>query len=85
MIRNLGDEVRNLLIDNKQFLISLAQQLADKGSLKPEEIAQVAIQFGHTFEVQNENYFKIVAYDEYLTAGERKPDTPTAINPFGLS
>lgn len=85
MIRNLGDEVRNLLIDNKQFLISLAQQLADKGSLKPEEIAQVAIQFGHTFEVQNENYFKIVAYDEYLTAGEKKPDTPTAINPFGLS
>ncbi|MFY7890039.1 MAG: hypothetical protein ACOVOW_14065 [Spirosomataceae bacterium] len=85
MIRNLGDEVRNLLIDNKQFLISLAQQLADKGSLKPEEIAQVASQFGHTFEVQNENYFKIVAYDEYLTAGERKPDTPTAINPFGLS
>lgn len=85
MIRNLGDEVRNLLIDNKQFLISLAQQLADKGSLKPEEIAQVASQFGHTFEVQNENYFKIVAYDEYLTAGEKKPDTPTAINPFGLS
>ncbi len=85
MIRNLGDEVRNLLIDNKQFLISLAQQLADKGSLKPEEIAQVAIQFGHTFEVQNENYFKIVAYDEYLTAGERKPDTPTEFNPFGLS
>lgn len=85
MIRNLGDEVRNLLIENKQFLISLAQQLADKGSLKPEEIAQVAIQFGHTFEVQNENYFKIVAYDEYLTAGEKKPDTPTAINPFGLS
>ncbi len=85
MIRNLGDEVRNLLIDNKQFLISLAQQLADKGSLKPEEIAQIASQFGHTFEVQNENYFKIVAYDEYLTAGEKKPDTPTAINPFGLS
>ena len=85
MIRNLGDEVRNLLIDNKQFLISLAQQLADKGSLKPEEIAQVAIQFGHTFEVQNENYFKIVAYDEYLTAGEKKPDTPTEFNPFGLS
>ena len=85
MIRNLGDEVRNLLIDNKQFLISLAQQLADKGSLKPEEIAQVASQFGHTFEVQNENYFKIVAYDEYLIAGEKKLDTPTEFNPFGLS
>lgn len=68
MIRSLGDEVRELLTENLDFLVFLAKELSKKGSLKPEEIATIAQQFGHTFEVKNEKHFTIVDYDKQLDA-----------------
>ncbi len=76
MIRNLGDEVRQLLSENLNFLVTLAKELSQKGSLKPEEVASIAQQFGHNFEVKNENYFMIVDYDKQLNAFDSLKEIP---------
>ncbi len=76
MIRNLGDEVRQLLSENLNFLVTLAKELSQKGSLKPEEVALISQQFGHNFEVKNENYFMIVDYDKQLNAFDSLKEIP---------
>lgn len=76
MIRNLGNEVRQLLSENLNFLVTLAKELSTKGSLKPEEVALISQQFGHNFEVKNENYFMIVDYDKQLDAFDSLKEIP---------
>ena len=66
MIRDLSKETRELLEKNQDFLISLAKELAQKGSLKPLEVVLIANKFGHTFEVKEENYLHLAGYEELL-------------------
>ena len=66
MIRDLSKETRELLEKNQDFLISLAKELAQKGSLKPLEVVLIAHNFGHTFEVKEENYLHLAGYEGLL-------------------
>ena len=66
MIRDLSKETRELLEKNQDFLISLAKELARKGSLKPLEVVLIAHNFGHTFEVKEENYLHLAGYENIL-------------------
>ena len=66
MIRDLAKEARELLEANKDFLIYLSKELAQKGSLKPLEVVLIAHKFGHTFEVKEENYLHLASYEGLL-------------------
>ena len=66
MIRDLAKEARELLEANKDFLIYLSKELAQKGSLKPLEVVLIAHKFGHTFEVKEENYLHLAGYEGLL-------------------
>lgn len=66
MIRDLIKETRELLENNKEFLISLSKELAQKGSLKPLEVVVIAHKFNHTFEVKEENYLHLAGYEGIL-------------------
>jgi cell division protease FtsH len=66
MIRDLTKETRELLENNKEFLISLSKELAKKGSLKPLEVVVIADKFNHTFEVKEENYLHLTGYEGIL-------------------
>lgn len=66
MIRDLTKETRELLENNKDFLISLSKELAKKGSLKPLEVVVMAHKFNHIFEVKEENYLHLAGYEEIL-------------------
>lgn len=66
MIRDLTKETRELLEENKDFLIALSKELAKKGSLKPLEVVLIAHNFGHTFEVKEENYLHLAGYEGLL-------------------
>jgi len=66
MIRDLTKETRELLEKNKEFLISLSKELAQRGSLKPLEVVVIANKFNHTFEVKEENYLHLAGYEGIL-------------------
>ena len=66
MIRDLAKEARELLEANKDFLIYLSKELAQKGSLKPLEVVLIAHKFGHTFEIKEENYLHLAGYEGLL-------------------
>ncbi len=66
MIRDLAKETRELLEKNQEFLVSLSKELAQKGSLKPLEVVLIAHNFGHTFEVKEENYLHLAGYEGLL-------------------
>jgi cell division protease FtsH len=66
MIRDLTNETKELLEKNQDFLIFLSKELAQKGSLKPMEVVKIAEQFGHKFEVKEENYLHLANYEGIL-------------------
>ncbi|PWK29237.1 cell division protease FtsH [Arcicella aurantiaca] len=66
MIRDLTIETKELLEKNQEFLVFLSKELAQKGSLKPLEVVKIAEQFGHTFEVKEENYLHLANYEGIL-------------------
>lgn len=66
MIRDLTNETKELLEKNQDFLVFLSKELAHKGSLKPMEVVKIAEQFGHKFEVKEENYLHLANYEEIL-------------------
>ena len=70
MIRDLAKETRELLEKNQDFLIALSKELAQKGSLKPLEVVVIASEFGHAFEVKEENYMHLAGYEELLNDHE---------------
>ena len=70
MIRDLAKEARELLETNKDFLITLSKELAQKGSLKPLEVVLIAQKFGHIFEVKEENYLHLAGYEDLLNDHE---------------
>ncbi len=66
MIRDLTNETKELLEKNQDFLVFLSKELAQKGSLKPMEVVKIAEQFGHKFEVKEENYLHLANYEGIL-------------------
>jgi cell division protease FtsH len=66
MIRDLAKETRELLAQNQSFLVTLSQQLALKGSLKPLEIVKIAQTFGYEFTIKEENYLHLASYQSIL-------------------
>ena len=66
MIRDLTNETKELLEKNQDFLVFLSKELAHKGSLKPMEVVKIAEQFGHKFEVKEENYLHLANYEGIL-------------------
>jgi len=66
MIRDLTKETQEILEKNKDFLVFLSKELAQKGSLKPMEVVPIALQFGHIFEVKEENYLHLAGYEGLL-------------------
>ena len=66
MIRDLTKETQEILEKNKEFLVFLSKELAKKGSLKPLQVVPIALKFGHTFEVREENYLHLAEYEELL-------------------
>ena len=66
MIRDLTNETKELLEKNQDFLVFLSKELAHKGSLKPVEVVKIAEQFGHKFEVKEENYLHLANYEGIL-------------------
>ncbi|MEA5459901.1 AAA family ATPase [Arcicella sp. LKC2W] len=66
MIRDLTNETKELLEKNQDFLVFLSKELAQKGSLKPVEVVKIAEQFGHKFEVKEENYLHLANYEGIL-------------------
>ncbi|MCU0469065.1 MAG: hypothetical protein MUF58_10710 [Arcicella sp.] len=66
MIRDLSLETREILEKNQDFLIYLSKELSQKGSLKPLEVVAIAQQFGHIFEVKEENYLHLADYENIL-------------------
>ncbi len=66
MIRDLTKETQEILEKNKDFLLFLSKELAKKGSLKPMEVVPIALQFGHIFEVKEENYLHLAGYEGLL-------------------
>lgn len=66
MIRDLTNETKELLEKSQDFLVFLSKELAKKGSLKPIEVVKIAEQFGHKFEVKEENYLHLANYEGIL-------------------
>lgn len=62
LVRAQVEETEKLLIDNLSFLKQLSVELNTKGSLEPNEIAEVARQFGLNVEVKEEGYLRIDDY-----------------------
>ena len=62
LVRAQVEETEKLLIDNLPLLKQLSVELNTKGSLEPNEIAEVARQFGLNVEVKEEGYLRIDDY-----------------------
>lgn len=66
LMKELAAETRTLLEKNKELLIALSRELAEKGSMEPHEIVQTAKRFGVDAEIKEEAFLHIQAYSDWL-------------------
>ncbi len=62
LIRAQVEDTERLLIENKELLRELSSALNAKGSLEPNEIAEIAKKFGMNVEVKEEGHLRIDDY-----------------------
>ncbi len=67
MISRLVSETRELLSKNLSLLQSLSLLLAQKGSLEPKEIMELAEKFGLKVELREEGFLSIINYQKMLS------------------
>jgi Peptidase family M41/ATPase family associated with various cellular activities (AAA) len=67
MIQNLVVETRQILEANKPFLLDLSRQLHTAGSLKANEVAEIAKQYGLDLKIQEESHLHIANYLDILS------------------
>lgn len=66
MIQRLVVETRQLLEEHKAFLVGLSKKLLDMGSMKAQDIAHCAAQYGLNLVVKPETFLYIKDYDILL-------------------
>ncbi|MFD1819324.1 cell division protease FtsH [Pseudarcicella hirudinis] len=66
MIRTCTEEIRELLIQNNDYLLTLAKALNAKGNLTPEEVVTIAREFGNLLIIKEENYLHLAEYQKLL-------------------
>jgi hypothetical protein len=69
MVKGLVEETKELLEQNRAFLLHLSKDLHLKGSLEAKEVAEIAAQHGHTAMIKEEGYLHLPGYKERLGAG----------------